>query len=283
MIQEEAARMAAMPEVVAVDRDVAHAMDTSDTPRFIGAPSVWTGESGLPGVKGEGMLIGIIDSGIDHKNKSFAAVGDDGYAPLNPFGYGNFLGECAQIEDLCNNKLVGSYVFLDAQFNGTDSLTQPGDPVSKDTDGHGSHTASIAAGNVVNTANVFDYRGKDSGINFGPISGIAPHANIIAYKVCAPSCYTSDIINAVDQAILDGVDAINHSIGSSAVSPWEEAKALAFLNARAAGIMVQTSAGNTGGAGTANVSANAPWVTSVAWSTHDRDFTDKYLQNLKRW
>ena len=281
MTQDEAARIAAMPEVVAIERDVAHSMDTSDTPRFVGATRVWTGESGLPGVKGEGMLVGIIDSGINHKNKSFAAVGDDGYAPLNPFGYGNFLGECAQIEDLCNNKLVGSYVFLDGQFSGTDPLTQIGDPVSKDTDGHGSHTASIAAGNIVNSATVFDYRGKDSGRSFGTISGIAPHANIIAYKVCAPSCYTSDIINAVDQAIIDGVDAINHSIGSSALSPWDDSKSLAFLNARAAGIMVQSSAGNTGGAGEANISTNAPWVTGIAWSTHDRDFTEKYLQNLQ--
>jgi uncharacterized repeat protein (TIGR01451 family) len=281
LTQDEAARIAAMPDVIAIERDVAHSMDTTDTPRFIGATGVWTGESGLPGVKGEGMLVGIIDSGIDHKNKSFAAVGDDGYAPLNPFGYGNFLGECAQFKDLCNNKLVGSYVFLDGQDSGIDLLSQPGDPLSKDTDGHGSHTASIAAGNVVNTATVSDHTGRDSGISLGPISGIAPHANIIAYKVCAPSCYTSDIINAVDQAIIDGVDAINHSIGSSALNPWEEAKALAFLNARAAGIMVQNSAGNTGGAGQATIGANAPWVTSVAWSTHDRDFTEKYLQNLK--
>ena len=281
MTQEEAARISALPDVIAIERDIAHAMDTSDTPRFIGATSVWTGVSGLPGVKGEGMLIGMIDSGVDHSSKSFAAVGDDGYTPLNPFGYGNFLGECSQFESLCNNKLVGSYVFLDGQIGGTDPLTQPGDPVSKDTDGHGSHTASIAAGNLVNSATVFDFTGKDTGRGFGPISGIAPHANIIAYKVCAPSCFTSDILNAVDQAIIDGVDAINHSIGSSPISPWEEAKALAFLNARAAGIMVQNSAGNKGGAGQANISANAPWVTSVAWSTHDRDFTEKHLEHLR--
>jgi len=281
MTQDEAARIAAMPEVAAIERDLAHAMDTSDTPRFIGATNVWTGASGLPGVKGEGMLVGIIDSGIDHTNKSFAAIGDDGYAPINPFGNGVFLGECLQFKDLCNNKLVGSYVFLEGQDSGTDTITPAGDPISKDTDGHGSHTASITAGNVVNSATVSDYKGKDSGISLGPISGIAPHANIIAYKVCAPSCYTSDIINAVDQAIIDGVDAINHSIGSTQASPWEESKALAFLNARAAGIMVQNSAGNTEGAGEASTSGNAPWITSVAWSTHDRDFTEKYLQNLK--
>ncbi|RYY73564.1 MAG: DUF11 domain-containing protein [Gammaproteobacteria bacterium] len=281
MTQDEAARIAVMPEVAAVERDVAHAMDTSDTPRFMGATQVWNGTNGLAGVKGEGMLVGVIDSGIDHKSKSFAAKGDDGYAPVNPFGDGNFLGECLQYSDLCNNKLVGSYVFLAGQLSGSDSLTQPGDPVSKDTDGHGSHTASISAGNVVNSATISDATGKDSGFSLGPISGIAPHANIIAYKVCAPSCYTSDIINAIDQAIIDGVDAINHSIGSSPASPWEESKALAFLNARAAGIMVQNSAGNTGGAGEAGISGNAPWATSVAWSTHDRDFTDKNLQQLK--
>lgn len=280
MTQEEAARLASLPDVASIERDIAFPVDTASTPRFIGATNVWSGVAGLPGVKGEGMLVGMIDTGIDHTSKSFAAVGDDGYAPTNPFGDGKFLGECLQFVGLCNNKLVGSYTFLAGQVNGTDPLAQPGDPVSKDTDGHGSHTASTAAGNVVNSATVFDFVGKDTGVSFGVISGIAPHANIIAYKVCAPSCYTSDIISAVDQAIVDGVDAINHSIGSSPASPWEESKALAFLNARAAGIMVQNSAGNTAGAGQAAASGNAPWVTGVAWSTHDRDFSEKYLQNL---
>ncbi|MES2673811.1 MAG: S8 family serine peptidase [Pseudomonadota bacterium] len=281
MTQDEAARLASMPDIVSIERDVAFPFDTVSTPRFIGATNVWNGiGTGLPDVKGEGMLVGMIDAGIDHTSKSFAAIGDDGYAPENPFGNGIFLGECLQFVGLCNNKLVGSYTFLAGQVNGTDPLAQTGDPVSKDTDGHGSHTASIAAGNLVNSATVFDFTGKDTGVGFGPISGIAPHANIIAYKVCAPRCFTSDIISAVDQAIVDGVDAINHSIGSSPTSPWEESKALAFLNARAAGIMVQNSAGNTAGAGQAASSGNAPWVTGVAWSTHDRDFGEKYLQNL---
>jgi uncharacterized repeat protein (TIGR01451 family) len=278
LTQAEAAKAATMAGVRAITRDYKSKIETSRTPTFIGAPGIWDGtETGLPGARGEGMLVGIIDTGINHLHPSFAAVGQDGYVHTNPYGDGVFRGECNDFPGLCNNKLIGAYYYLQAH-GGTDPLTPPGDPNTKDTDGHGSHTASTAAGNVVIDPPFLDVFGNDTGVTLGTISGVAPHANIIAYKVCAPDCGAADRVQAVEQAIQDGVDAINHSIGTGPGNPWYEPVAVAFKNARAAGIMVQNSAGNSGpGAGTAESAGNAPWVTGTAASTHDRAIPPKQL------
>lgn len=100
---------------------------------------------------------------------------------------------------LCNDKLIGAWGY--AAVNG-------GDP--RDYEGHGSHTASTAAGNAV-TANLV---GHTISLNRS-ISGIAPHANIIAYAAC---CDGDALTAAIDQVVLDGVDVVNYSIGSASPS-----------------------------------------------------------------
>ncbi len=288
---DEAAAVAKMNGVAGVHRNIAYELDTDAGPAWIGAPAVWDGSATGIGAQGEGMVVGIMDSGINQGHPSFAEVGDDGYgaggeyAATNPFGAGGSSGgprdDCADpaFPGLCNNKLIGSHAFIDA--SGGDDFVQPGDPVSKDTDGHGSHVASTSAGNVIIDPPLLDADGNDSGLTLGTVSGVAPHAHIIAYKVCAPSCFASDIAAAIDQAILDGADALNHSIGAAGGSPWIDFKSLAFKGAREAGIMLQNSAGNSGpGAGTAGRISASPWATSVGASTHDRAFPAKQLQDM---
>jgi uncharacterized repeat protein (TIGR01451 family) len=285
----EAARAERIAGVKSVRKDRRDPLDTSDTPEFLGLPGVWDGSgTGLDGAMGEGLIVGVLDTGINQANHSFAAVGDDGYAPVNPYGDGVFLGECNGFPGLCNNKLIGSYYFLDSN-GGTDPLTPPGDPISKDTDGHGSHTSSTAAGNMNDQATVYNFLGDDSGLSFGRVSGMAPHANVIMYKICTttepePSrvgCAESDQLMAIDQALQDGVNVINHSISTGGGSPWDEDIGDAFLGLRAAGVIVSHSAGNTGpNPGTAATGGNAPWVTSVAASTHWREIPDKTLHDL---
>ena len=288
----EAEAVAKMPGVASVQPDVAYALETDSGPTWIGAPAIWEGSATGVAAEGEGMVVGIMDSGINHGHPSFAEVGGDGYgaggeyAATNPFGAGGFAGgprdDCsnASFPGLCNNKLIGAYAFIDAH-GGVDPFAPPGDPVSKDTDGHGSHVASTAAGNEINSAPILDADGDPTGLTFATVSGVAPHAHIIAYKVCAPGCFGSDIAAAIDQAITNGADALNHSIGAAAGSPWADFKSLAFKNARAAGIMLQNSAGNSGpGAGTAARINASPWATGVAASTHDRVFPEKTLENM---
>ena len=106
------------------------------------------------------------------------------------------------------------------------------------------------------------------------ISGVAPHANIISYKGCSGTpvgCQISALLGAINAATLDEVDVINYSIGGSSANPWADLDAQAFFGAYEAGIFVATSASNDGpGFGTLGSPADAPWVTSVGASTHDR-------------
>ena len=181
-----------LPGVLTVYPDLIRQLETDIGPTLIGAPSIWEGET-LDGSStyGEGIIIGVIDSGINHAHPSFADVGNDGYDHTNPNGAGNYVGVCDTdplYADFCNDKLIGGYDF-----------TSSGGP--EDEDGHGSHTASTSAGNFVEVE-IDDLAGGTFTVQ---ISGVAPHANLIAYRVCddAGGCWTSATVAAVDQAIDD--------------------------------------------------------------------------------
>ena len=109
---------------------------------------------------------------------------------------------------------------------------------------------------------------------FGSISGIAPRARIAAYKVCwetgaGGSCFTTDSVAAIDQAVADGVDVINFSISGSQTN-FRDPVEIAFLFAADAGVFVAASAGNSGPT-TSTVAHPGPWLTTVAAGTHNRN------------
>jgi hypothetical protein len=155
-----------------------------------------------------------------------------------------------------------------------DALIQlaPGEfTAARDDNGHGTHTATTAAGNRGVAASIF-------GVSRGTISGIAPRAHVIAYKVCgSQGCFGSDTLAAIQQAIQDGVNVINFSIGGGG-NPYADAVELAFLDAYNAGVFVAASAGNAGPIAE-TVSHRGPWVTSVAASTADRAFVNSVSIN----
>lgn len=111
---------------------------------------------------------------------------------------------------------------------------------------------------------------------------MAPRARIAAYKICwtdgvsgKNGCSTASTVAAVEQAVKDGVNVINYSIGPSAGGgSFSEAGEAAFLGAANAGVFVAASAGNSGPTSTAPapVSHISPWLTTVGNSTHDRMF-----------
>ena len=244
------------------------------------------GEVVTSGTQGEGIVVGVIDTGIVPENPSFAdsvpvADGGDGYDHSNPFGAGRYVGVCDPGSAVftesfpCNDKLIGAWDFTGDQADGGVS--------PRDDDGHGSHTASTSAGNLVRvtTESLEDPPFTATEV----IKGVAPHANVIAYDVCGiplppagpgpldPGCATSSVVAAVNQAISDGVDVLNYSIGGGSSDPWADPDSLAFLSARTAGIFVATSAGNDGpGVETVGSPAEAPWITSVGATTHDRQW-----------
>jgi subtilisin family serine protease len=223
------------------------------------------GESWRSGITGTGVTVGVIDTGIWPEHPSFA---DDGSYPAHEpldtsvgsaCAFGNTTHNPADAPFTCNNKLVGARVFLDT-YRANTGLTAEEFDSARDNEGHGTHTASTAAGNAGVRAQIF-------GVDKGTTSGIAPRAQIIAYKALGDSGgYTSDLVAAIDQAVADGVDVINYSVGGGAATV--SADTLAFLFAADAGVFSAVSAGNSGpGAKTIGGPADVPWVTAVGANT----------------
>lgn len=280
---EEARQISQLPGVASVQPDFLRQLTTDAGPEFIGALT-YTGAPAVvtPTIEtdtgtetlGEGIVAGILDSGISPANPSFAASvpiadGGDGYVHTWSQDY---LGVCDpgndgtdpmnQPDPFCNDKLVGAWNFIaGAEFG------------ARDDDGHGSHTGSTTAGNQV----LATIGSADSGTETEvTISGVAPHANIISYRVCdIGGCPGSAIIAGIEQSIDDQVvDVLNYSIGSTSPgSIWDDADTIAFLNARIAGIFVATSNGNSGPLpATVGSPAGTPWMTSVGASQHNRSY-----------
>lgn len=262
--------LAGLPGVLAVHRDGRARPDTVQTPAFIGAKAVW-GKLGGQRNAGEGVIVGIIDTGIWPEHPSFADPDPSGRPYTAPpgtracaFSGGAHPGPAFA----CNGKLIGAYRFM-AGYEACADCAQPAADFSsaRDGDGHGTHTASTAAGNGPVVAEALGFaRGK--------VSGIAPRAQVIAYKVCGEdSCFQSDSVAAINQAILDGVDVINFSI-SGGTNPYYDVVELAFLDAYESGIFVAASAGNNGPFAD-TVGHRGPWVTTTAASTPKKLYRNK--------
>ena len=277
----DAQKISKVPGVVAVERDRPQPLATDLGPGFIGASSLWWGAaagqdtifaSGFDGdgYRGDGVVIGDIDTGYNSLSPSFQATDASGYTITNPLGSGNFLpdSQCG-VPGIslagCNDKVIGVYDEI--------NLTGGGAPFSvEDTQGHGSHTASTAGGNA-RSATLLGYT--------APISGVAPHANLVIYYACSPDetvlCSSAATSASVDQAVADGVvDALNYSI-SGGTTPWNDSTSLAFLAAEDAGIFIAAAAGN-GTPVPGSVNHMEPWVATIAASNHTGGALDQYLR-----
>lgn len=259
----EAARLAKSDRVVNIWQDEVRYADTVTTPDYLGmsgADGVW--QKQFAGVEnaGEGIVIGVIDTGIDPDNPSFAPTG----AALPE---GNF--ECATGDDTafrCTDKIVGAR-YYGAEYGNTvafDPFLSP-----RDSNGHGSHTAGTSAGNHGVPMTI-------EGYDLGEGSGMAPAAQVAVYKALwtqadgGGSGTTAGLVKAIDDAVADGVDVINYSISGSRTSVMG-ADEQAFLFAADAGVFISTSAGNSGDTvGVSSVAHNSPWTMTVAASTHSR-------------
>lgn len=264
----EANALRKSPDVLAVWEDELRHADTTTTPDYLGMTGedgVWQTEFGGPADAGEGVIVGVIDSGIWPENPSFADLPG---TPAPPEGWA---GECETGTDPdpegnieCNSKLIGARYYVGANNTAYDFLSP------RDTNGHGSHTAGTAAGNHGVDLTVYE-------TEMGKASGMAPAAHIAAYKALwqtadgGGSGMTSGLVAAINDAVADGVDVINYSVSGSSTSVVG-ADEIAFLNAAHAGVFVSASAGNSGDTvGVSSVAHNSPWVMTVAASTHDRN------------
>jgi subtilisin family serine protease len=264
---DEAVALAQNKHVALVLPDDLRKKTTDSSGEFMGLDQ--PGGAWNTGVTGKGVVVGIIDSGIWPEHPSFADHG----LPLPPPGsrhlpceFGNTAHNSHDHHFTCQNKLIGARQMLQTyrEFIGADPDEFDS---ARDDDGHGTHTASIAAGDA-------GVQAKIDGVNVGAgkLSGMAPDAHIVAYKALGNlGGFTSDLAAAIDQAVDDGVDVINYSIGGGGGSI--SADSISFLFAADAGVFVAVSAGNGGPLpGTIGGPSDFPWVTSVGASTQSRFF-----------
>ncbi|WP_440223716.1 S8 family serine peptidase [Dokdonella sp. MW10] len=247
MTAGEAKRIAQVSGVTSVKIDELRHLDTYRGPEFIGAPTIWNGATpGGTTNRGKGIVIGVLDSGINSTHPSFANDTSCGFSAADP----KLLSarDCASTSgNVCNGP----------NAEAVDS-------------GHGVHTASTAGGNSVTNAAT---PSPNLPAPYTQMSGVAPCASIRSYKVCpGTTCPSSAITGGINNAIADGVDVINFSI-SGGTSPWSDDDRR-FLDMVNAGIFVAASAGNTSATVTnpvGQVNHRGPWVMTVAASTQDKD------------
>ena len=211
-------------------------------------PDAWSmlplGQTGA----GAGIKIGMIDSGIDVNNPAFS----DSLPAVD--GFPKVLA--ASDQQFTNAKII-------VAKNYTPLLPDGGDPDANDRDGHGTGTSLAAAGGNVITP-------------YGPLSGVAPQAYLGNYKVLDANGATSDVIaKAIDDAVADGMDVLNISLGAYVTSYSDidpsEIGAAAIERATKAGVIVVVAAGNDGpGAGTIADYASAPDAITMGAIHNDR-------------
>uniref|UniRef100_A0ACD5Y155 Uncharacterized protein n=1 Tax=Avena sativa TaxID=4498 RepID=A0ACD5Y155_AVESA len=264
--EEEAMEISKHPSVVSVFPNRGHKLHTTRSWEFLGmekegrvrANSIWAKAR-----FGEGIIIGNLDTGVWPEAGSFS---DDSMGPAPARWRGVCHDQSSDAQVRCNRKLIGAQYFNKGYMA---TVGQANPASTRDSDGHGTHTLSTAAGRFVPGANLFGYGN-------GTAKGGAPAAHVAAYKVCwrpvnGSECFDADIIAAFDTAIHDGVDVLSVSLGGAPAEYFNDGVAIGSFHAVRNGVTVVCSAGNSGpGAGT--VSNTAPWLVTVGASTVDREF-----------
>jgi subtilisin family serine protease len=218
-----------LPGVVSVARVELHTPDNIESVPSIGAPDLWTGLN----VRGQGVSIGVIDTGIDYLHANLGGAG-------NPADYAANNKNEIEPGTFPTAKVVGGFDFAGPTYSASAGAADPTpdpDPDPLDGNGHGSHVAGSAAG---------------VGVPGSIGAGVAPDAKLYALKVfgdvAGSTNLTSDAIEWAldpngDGDMSDHLDVINMSLGSPFGEPADPS-AIASQNAAELGIIVVTSAGN---------------------------------------
>lgn len=248
------------PMVLSAEYNTLYYPNLSQSYKIINAMGAWNAAGGRSNA-GTGIKIGDIDSGILETHPFFDPTG---------FSYPAGFPKCDAADSNSHHqdqdckyvtpKVIVAKVFYNKAGNqGSDAHA---------VEGHGTHTAGIAAGVTGKTAVV-------NGVNVNDMSGIAPGAWLGNYNVFPDlvneskhGARSEDILNAVDAAIEDGMDVLNLSLGGG-YHGNNDLLAIGLDNAVEGGVVVAVAAGNSGpGQGTLESPGRARNVITVGASTN---------------
>lgn len=268
-------RISQIPGVRSIRPLVPEYPTNSTSVPFLGTPEVWGNTLGLPfPATGDGISIGIIDTGVDYQHPTFGGTG-----ALTDYQNNDRTaletGE-ANVE-FPTAKVVGGFDFAGDAYTGSNTPVPDPDPM--DCNGHGSHVAGTAAGLGVVDATDTTFPGPyDTAVPFGTLSvgpGTAPEADLYALRVFGCGGSTNLTVLAIEWAmdpnddsdLSDHLDVINMSLGSANGSV-SNPSTVASENAALIGVIVVTSAGNSGDTyfitGAPGVAGRAISVANVA-------------------
>ncbi|KAI3726635.1 hypothetical protein L1987_66434 [Smallanthus sonchifolius] len=259
---EEAGLLEKQPGIISVQEEVIYELHTTRSPEFLGlerSDMMMLYESG----SGGDVIVGVVDTGVWPVSKS---LDDTGFGPVPSL----WKGECESGTGFnvtsCNKKLIGARYFsraYEAAYGPIDESLESNSPM--DDDGHGTHTSTTAAGSAVTGASLF-------GFAKGKARGMAPRARLAVYKACwLGGCFGSDILAAIEKAVIDGVNVLSLSIGGMLSDYPNDVVAFGAFKAVSHGIFVSCSAGNSGPT-PQSLSNVAPWIATVGAGTLDRNF-----------
>lgn len=202
----------------------------ADANAIAGVEDAWQGTAGVGKYKGEGLVVSVIDTGIDATHKDLR-LSDESTAALTASKVKDTIGQIGHGRYL-NAKVPYAFNYADK----TDAVQE-----LKDTEGeaHGMHVAGIIGANGENP----------DGLN--SVVGVAPEAQLLDMKVFSnhggSGAWSDDIVAAIEDSVALGADVLNLSLGSS--SAWDtplDAQIIALNKAAEKGVLPVVAAGNAG-------------------------------------
>ncbi|XP_057842554.1 subtilisin-like protease SBT1.7 [Cryptomeria japonica] len=257
----EAAALESMEGCLAVIPSCASQILTTHSPQFLGLGGSHNNLWPLSHY-GKDVIVGVIDSGIWPESRSF---NDKGLGPVPP----KWKGVC-QSGDMfdsshCNRKIIGARYFFRGYEAHQGKLNKSEINSARDSEGHGTHCASIAAGSEVGGVSF-------NGFGNGTARGMAPQARLAVSKVLwdgnVDDC---DQLAAIEMAVSDGVDIISLSLGYEERPFCKDPRAIGAFKAMAKGVVFSSAAANDGPF-SASLRNTAPWLITVGDSSMDRKF-----------
>ncbi|XP_022736365.1 subtilisin-like protease SBT3.3 [Durio zibethinus] len=274
MTEAQAQKLSKLPGVVHVTRNRFYKPQTTRSWDYLGLSSSSPSNLLNKSKMGNGVIIGLLDTGIWPESEVFS---DEGLGPIPS----RWKGVCESGEHFdgakaCNRKLIGARYFisgLEAEYGQPYNSSENDDYMSpRDPGGHGTHTSSTAGGSFVDNVSYY-------GLGPGTVRGGAPGARLAMYKVCwrldGGVCADADVLKAFDEAIHDGVDVLSVSLVAD-IPLYSEVDQrgsipIGSFHAVAKGITVVCAAGNAGPRAQ-TVQNTSPWILTVAASSLDRSF-----------